>query len=199
METTQKSICDLCAHLPICKHTPQQSCSFWAQKELKKPLEPKAQVTPKRSFLHTLWRWCVRIAVVLCIILSFVAGVLVTWYGFAPRIVSLVPKISQPVEPGAPPDEIITQFFQAERMADREKLLTLMHPDVIRDASHIVTDLLNNSDRIRALREIKILDVTMPEETATAVVSITTDDGQAISGQIALKKHQGEWRILDFD
>lgn len=129
-----------------------------------------------------------------CLVLSFIAG----RFSAHPRIVSKLPTISGPVEPGEPPEEIIRQFIQAVRMHDVQKVMALGHPELIQEDAWRLTDVVNSGQEVfDKVKTFTILDIRT-DETAIVTMSFETDEGTDTE-EILLKKYQNEWRIVDFD
>jgi len=196
----KNSICTLCAHIPICKHQPQQSCSYFQSKiEKKNELSSKntASDKPKKS----RWRKILR-GVIICFILSvFFIGVIVAFiagrYSTHPRLVSMVPEISKPVEAGLSPEDVIYKFYRYSRLHEVDNLTQLIHPELIEQSNYQLTSWINYAPGSLAdLKEIKILSI-QTEESATATISLVIKERNE-SGHITLRKHDGEWRILNF-
>lgn len=196
------SLCTLCAHAPICKNQPQQSCPYLQLKpDQKKCAQSKTKEAtakpPKKSFLHILWTvfsWCV---VLVCIVIAFLAGRFSTY----PRIISLVPKASSSVqESSLTPEQATQQLFKAAQQGDDNQILSLCHPDFIKDNLYKIRDLMESAPQLFPhLREIKILNIRL-EETATVVFSfVATDEKFSDSGKLLFRKHQGQWLVVDLD
>lgn len=182
------SVCILCAHTPICKNQPQQSCPYLQLKEKKPPIELQAPAKPNRSFWRTSWRWCVRIAVVICMLLSFMAG----RFSLHPRFVSIIPNIPRAIPPEMSPEQVVKELFEAMQHRDTDRALAVSHPDLKTD-NYWLLDLIEDG-QTADIREIKI--VNLAESVIVSVVLIG-ERSTIDHGDIVLKKYQGEWRIAN--
>jgi hypothetical protein len=127
------------------------------------------------------------------IIAAFIAG----RYSTHPKLVSKLPTLSEPVEPGLSPEEVIHKFYDYSRLHEVDNLTQLIHPDFIEQHNYRLTSWINYAPTSLAdLKEITLLSI-QTEESATATVSLVVKEKNE-SGTIKLKKHDGEWRILDF-
>lgn len=194
MEYVKKTLCDLCAHLPICKHAPQESCPYVSPKEPPKLKIDKPLPKQKRSAWRTAWISFLWLLVFIALALSFVAGRL----SLHPRIVSKLPDVSRPVPSGSSPEDVISQFFVAAREHDTQTLLALAHPDLIKNPSDLNELIKRGTTLLAPLKELQIVDLTV-EERAVVKILLLMNDGQADSGEISLERDQGEWKILNFD
>jgi len=191
-------ICALCTHTPICKNQPQESCPYLQLKEDKKSPEQKSpkvgRVKPKRSILRTIKLVMIWIVVIISIIAAFVVGRVSTY----PRLVSLIPSVSQPVKPGLSPEDVVYKFYRYARLHEVDNLMSVSHPELVEEHNWRLTDIINDGPtRLAGLQEVKIVSV-QAEETALATISLLINE-HTHSMKVSLKKHQGEWRVVDFD
>jgi len=199
MADTQQNtpVCSLCAHTPICKNQPQQSCPYLQLKDDRKRegVKPSgAPARPRKIFWQNIWTWCVRVMIAACMVLAFLAG----RFSAHPRIVSKLPTMSRPIEPGAPPEDIIRQFFQAVRLHDVQKVMALCHPEFIQERNWQIADMLDSGpEALASVGEIMILNI-MIDETALVTLSIHAGN-ETETGEMLLKKYQNEWRVVDVD
>jgi hypothetical protein len=194
MEPVKKTFCDLCAHLPICKHAPQESCPHIELKEPQTPKIEKPQPKQKRSAWRTIWISFLWLLVFVALALSFVAGRL----SLHPWIVSKLPAVSRPVPSGSSPEEVVRQFFLAAREHDTQKLIACAHPDLMKTPSDLNELIDRGPALLSPLKELQIVDLTIEERAGLGII-LLMNDGQADSGEISLKREQGEWKILNFD
>jgi len=160
----------------------------------KKNISKVDNVKPKRSILRTMKLIIIWIVVIISIITAFIAGRLSTY----PRFVSLVPSISQPVTPGLSPEDIVYKFYRYARLHEVDNLMAVSHPELVAERNWRLTNIINDGpERLAGLQEVKILNV-QTEETSLATISLLIND-HTHTMKVKLKKHQGEWRVVDFD
>lgn len=193
---TTKTICGLCAHAPICKNQPQQSCPYFQLKEGKKEYNPKPHDTipikSKRSVVQTIKRVLIGIGILAAVIVALIGG----RYSTMPRFVSQVHIVSTPVKSGLSQEDVVFEFYNAVRLHDKERLISLIHPEVLEERNWRLTSLLN-SPLFEKLEEVNILNI-QSEETALATTSLVINE-RSNAGRIQMKKYQGEWRVFEFN
>lgn len=197
------SICIKCAHTPICKNQPQPSCSYFSLKpdpSTRPKPEPKTSVSPspQKSFLRRLWTWCLWVLVIGLMIGSFLAG----QYSVRTQIVtSLIPPQTAPPNPNATPDQVVQHFFESLIHKDTQGILSACHPDMnsYKKAEFVEYARGNHPDVTYTAIEIVSQEL---DESAKVMLTYTLKNRdyqkpRSRTGYVLLKKHQGQWMILD--
>jgi len=103
---------------------------------------------------------------------------------------------SPTVAPGASPDQVVQQFFQAVQQKDVQRVLSFCHPDIYKYSKKNLIDLVKGTSG--ELTDVTKIEIENIEESAVVLVSITEKDGDVRSESFELQKHQGQWLIRDF-
>lgn len=103
---------------------------------------------------------------------------------------------SPTVAPGASPDQVVQQFFQAVQQKDVQRVLSFCHPELNQDDKGQLVELIKkNSSELTRVSKVEIENI---EESAFVLISITEKDGRVRSESFELRKYQGQWLIRDF-
>ena len=192
------SICALCAHAPICKNPPQQSCPHLLVKDQKRsPVERKDPVKPKTSFWRKLRRMLLCFGVVILMIAAFAAGRISLHPQISPFIPNLTPP--QPLTPEDTPDRLVHYYFDAVKRSDMTRVLELFDTSEVKShGEHFVSEATQLAEVLPTLLNIQILKVET-EATATVFVNLVDNQNRTETGTFRLKMIDGQWRIVNCD
>lgn len=192
------SLCTLCAHAPICKYPPQQSCPHLLLKDQKRSqIERKDPVKPKTSFWRKLRRMLLCVGVVILMIAAFAAGRI----SLHPQISPFIPHITppQPLTPEDTPDRLVHEYFEAVKRSDMTRILELFDAREIKGhGEHFVNEATDLAEVLPTLLNIQILKVET-EATATVFVNLVDIQNRTETGTFRLKIIDGQWRIVSCD
>lgn len=195
MESTPNlAICSKCALTPICKNQPQQSCSYFQLKGepvksaiiyKKAPMKPLAFLG---RLLYTLLMWFV--------VLALMAGAFfVGRASQTPQFQSLLPQVDPPSVLD-PPDKIVERVFTAAAVGNVEQVISYFHPASLSRYWAAYNEQVKGTAGIFApYKQVSVIQAEN-EDAVTLLVSVTELAGVKRSYSIALKKHQGQWKIM---
>ena len=192
------SLCTLCAHAPICKYPPQQSCPHLLLKDQKRAqIERKAPVKPKTSFWRKLRRMLLCFGVVILMIAAFAAGRISLHPQISPFIPNIIPH--QPLTPEDTPDRLVHEYFEAVKRSDMTRVLELFDAREVKNhGEYWVSEATQLAELLPTLLNIQILKVET-EATATVFVNLVDLQNRTETGKFRLKMVNGQWRIVNCD
>lgn len=188
---TPLSICAKCAHTPICKNHPQQSCSyFWMKGDFSRRMAEKdLPKSSNNSFLRKVWTCCLWVLVLGLLLGAFLAG------HYSARTQLVTSLITASPSPNTTPDQVVQQFFEAIMQQDAQRVLTLCHPDLqAYDRAELVEEMKDPAGDYATLARVTIEQI---DEASTVIVSLTRNDGRVNSVRVALRRYQNQWLIRD--
>ena len=192
------SICTLCAHTPICKNQPQQSCPYLLLKDQKRAsVEQKDPIKPKTSFWRKLRRMLLCFGVVILMIAAFVAGRI----SLHPQISPFIPNLTQPqpLTPEDTPDRLVHYYFEAVKHSDMTRVLELFDTREVKShGEYLVSEATQLAEVLPTLLNVQILKVET-EATAAVFVNLVDLQNRTETGTFRLKMIDGQWRIVNCD